>query len=106
MRCDRPVTRGLVVESEVRLNRLDQLPAHGVERVERSERVLKDGPDLSASDGPHCVVRQVVDPSAFEQDLATRDATGRLDQANDRGARHRLAGSRLADHAEHFAGGD
>ena len=41
--------------------------------------------------------------SPSQQDLAAGDAAGRLDQADDGGAGHRLAGAGLADDAEHLA---
>ena len=53
-----------------------------------------------------CFRRQIVDARAAQQHLAARDAAGRLDQADHRGAGDRLAGAGLADHAEHFAGRD
>ena len=49
------------------------------------------------------LVRQVVDAAAVEADLAAADAPGRIEQADDRRAGERLAGARLADHAEDLA---
>jgi hypothetical protein len=58
------------LDRQVRLDRLDQLLADGVERVERGERVLEDRADRAAAHFPHLLVRQVVDAAAVEADLA------------------------------------
>ena len=94
------------VDRQMRLDRLDELPADRVERVQRGQRVLEDRADLAAADLAHRLVRQVVDALALEPDLAAGDAARRLEQADDRGAGERLAGARLADHAQHLAGRD
>ena len=90
-------------DRQVRLDRLDQLLADGVERVERGQRVLEDRADVAAAHAAHRLVRQVVDAPAVEADLAAGDAPGRVEQADDRGAGQRLAGARFADHAEDLA---
>ena len=61
---------------------------------------------LAAADRAHLLVGQVVDALAGEPDLAAGDAPGRVEQADDRRAGERLAGTRLADDAEHLAGRD
>ena len=48
-------------------------------------------------------VRQVVDASPVEPDLAAGNAPGRIEQTDDRRAGQRLAGARLADDAEDLA---
>ena len=62
--------RLVVVDRQVRLDGLGQLPADGVQRIERRQRVLEDRADLAAADMAHLLVRQVVDALAFQQDLA------------------------------------
>ena len=42
------------------------------------QRVLEDGPDLSAADAPHLLIRQVVDALTGQADLAAGDAPRRL----------------------------
>ena len=79
---------------------LDQLPADGVERVERGQRVLEDGADLAAPDLAHLLVGQVVDAPAAEADLARGDAPGWIEQSDDRRAGQRLAGAGFADHPQ------
>src|ERR1700761_546235 len=48
----------------------------------------------------------MVDPLAFEPDLAAGLLERRFQKADDRGRGDRLAGTRFADHAQHFAGRD
>src|SRR6185503_12761311 len=80
-----------------------ELPADGIERIERGERVLKHHADPAPAHLAQLVVRQVVDAPALESHLACRDASRRLDQADDGEAGERLAGARFAHHAEHLA---
>ena len=93
-------------DRQVRLDRLDQLPADRVQRIERGQRVLEDGADRAAAHLAHLLVGQVVDAPAVEADLAAGDAPRRVEQADDRRAGQRLAGARLADDAEDLAGRD
>src|SRR5437660_12846516 len=81
-----------------------ELPADGVERVERGQRVLEDDADAPAAQAPQLLVRQVVDAPALEAHLAGGDAPGRLEQADDGEPGDRLARAGFADHAQHFAG--
>jgi len=85
---------------------LDELPPHRVERVERGERVLKDGPDLAAADAAHGLGWQVVDALAVQHDLARGHPAGRLQQADDGRAGERLARPRFAHHAQNLARGN
>ena len=96
---------GRVAGGEIRLTgeRIDQLPAHGVERVQRGEWVLKDGADALAADLAHGLMRQVVDARAIEQDLPTGHPAGWLQQADDGRAGERLAGAGFTHHAQDFA---
>ena len=87
-------------------NGFGQLPANGVQRVERGQRVLKNRTDLAAPDVAHLVVVQVVNALAFEQNLPPGHTARWLQQTNDRRARERLARTRLAHHAQNFTGGD
>jgi glycine/D-amino acid oxidase-like deaminating enzyme len=84
-------------------DRLDQLLAHRVERVERGQRVLEDHADPLAAHPAHVFGWEVVDALAIEPDLAAGDAAGGLEQADDGGAGHRLARAGFADDAENFA---
>ena len=77
--------------------------ADRVQRIERGQRILEDRADLAAADRAHRFVRQIVDAPAGEPDLAAGDASGRIDEADDRGAGHRLSGAGLADDAQHLA---
>ncbi len=95
-----------VVQVQMRADRLDELAADRVERIERRERILEDRADPAAADLAHRVVWQLVDAPAVEPDLARGDASRRLEQADDRRAGQRLAGAGLADDAQHLAGRD
>ena len=87
-------------------DRLHELFADPVEGIEAGERVLEDHPDPLAADPAHLLGRQVVDPTARQADLPARDAARRVDEADDRGARHGLAGAGLAHDSEHLAAAD
>src|SRR6185437_838488 len=91
-----------VAQAQMRLHRLDQLAADRVDRVERGQRVLEDRADLPPTDLAHPRWRKIIDPRAVEQHAPAGDAAGRLEQADDGGTRERLAGTTLADHAEHL----
>ena len=87
-------------------DRLDDLVADPVERIEAGQRILEDHADPLAPDAADFFRRQVIDPHARQIDLAAGDAAGRIDQSDDGQAGDRFAGAGLADHAEHFALGD
>ena len=80
-----------------------ELPADGVERIERGQRVLEDHADPAPAELAHLLGRQVVDAPAFEAHLAGGDAPGRLEQPDHGEPGDRLARARLADHAQDFA---
>ena len=90
----------------MRLNRLDQLPAHRVKRIERSQRVLKDRTDFAATDMPHLIVIEMVNALTFEQDLPASDTPRRLQQTNDGRAGEGFTRARFTNHTEDFTGGD
>jgi hypothetical protein len=102
----RPFARLRPREGKVGKNRLDELLPHGVERVERGQRVLEHHPDLAPAHLSHLFARQVVDAPPLQAHLAARDASRRLEQADDGHAGDRLAGARLAHHAQNLAGRD
>jgi hypothetical protein len=77
-----------------------QLVTDGQHRMQRGERILEDGADLAAADLAHGGWCKIVDALALEPDGSTRDASGRVEQTDDRGAGERLAGARLTDHAQ------
>src|SRR6185369_4250375 len=91
---------------EVREDRLLDLAADAVERVERSERVLEDHADAPAAHAAHRRRGQIVDAPALERYLAGGDSSGRLEQADDRKAGERLSGARFAHDAEDLPRGD
>jgi hypothetical protein len=98
-----PFAGGPIVEVEMGLDGLDQLLAHGEERVEAGQRVLEDGADLAPADPSDLLVGQVVDALALEPDRAAGDAARRVEEPDDRHAGERLAGPRFADHAQDLA---
>ena len=58
---------------------LGELAADRVERIERGQRVLEDHADAPAAHPAHVLGPQIVDALAVEQDLAAREAAGRLE---------------------------
>ena len=100
---DRPRARLRPAQVQVRDDGLGQLPAHGVQRIQRSQRILEHGADLAAAHTAHLLVGQVVDAATAQQDLAGGHAPGRLQQADDGRAGQRLAGAGFADHAQDLA---
>src|SRR5438067_1801389 len=100
------LARGGLAHPQMREDRLLQLPANRVKRIERGERVLEDDADLAAAQLPQLFGRQVVDAAALEPYFAGADPPGRLEKADDREPGDRLAGAGFADHAQYFTGRD
>ncbi len=100
---DGAIARGTRRKIRMRADRLDELLAHAIERVQRGQRVLEDHGDLPPADATHLLRRQVVDALAVEQDFPARDAARRLDQPDDRRTRDALACAAFAHNAQHFA---
>ena len=96
-------------ERLVQAQRLDDLLADRIDRVQRAHRLLEDHGDLGAAQPLHrarAFLGEVADlaVAGMEQDLAPRDtARGRRDQPHDGEARHRFAGARFADDHQGFA---
>jgi hypothetical protein len=88
---DRARARLGCTHGQVRQNGFDQLLPDSVERVQRGQRILKDGADLAAPYVAHRRMIEVVDALAFEQDLPAGHPPGRLQQADDGRAGQRLA---------------
>ena len=103
---DGPLARLGLRDRLVRADRLDDLVADPVKRVEAGQRVLEHHADAGAAHLAHLVGRGVVDALPVEPHLAAGDASRRLEQADHGGAGQRLAGARFTDHAQHLAGGD
>ena len=101
-----PTSSSQWMERQMGLDRLGQLPADGVERVQRRQRVLEDGADAPAADAAHPVGRHGVEALILQGDAAAGDAAGGFQQPDDGRAGQRLAGAGFADHAEDFAGLD
>ena len=75
-------------------DRLHELVSDGVDRIQRSHRILEDHGDLAAADALHLVLAEFEEVLSVELDPAGDDlARGRLDQAHDRHCRDRLAGA-------------
>ena len=103
---DRAAARLRQADRQVRRHGLREVSAHGVERIHRGERVLEGGADLTAADAAHLLVAEIVDPLAVQQDLPADDPPRGSQKTADRRPRHRLAGPRFADDAQHLARGD
>src|SRR6185312_17516612 len=100
---DRTRTRLRVADLFVRLQRLDQLAADLVERVQGRQGVLKDHRDLVAADRAELRFGERDEVAAFEQDLPgdARALPARQAERRERG--DRLSRARLADDAERLA---
>ena len=86
------------------LHGLDQLAFHGLQGVERGQRILEDHADTAATHLALFVRRQRVDALAFQAHLAVGQLAGRLQQADDGVADGGFARAGLSHHAEDFAG--
>jgi hypothetical protein len=93
----------LGTHGQVRLNRLDQLPTHRVQRIERGQRVLKNRADPAAPDMAQLRLIQVVNALPFQQHLAAADAPWRLQQTDDGRAGQGLASAGLTHNAQNLA---
>ncbi len=84
-------------------DRLFDLVADREQRIEAGQRVLENRADLAASNLVHCRRRKIVDPPAFEQDLAGSNSGGRRQKLHHRGTGHRFASTAFADDAQGLA---
>lgn len=104
----RPLQRLLFVDILVQHHDFDNLIPNGMQRVQRSHRLLKDHGDLPAPDVAYCCAAWVklgqVDYLAailMEQHLPFYNLAGRLfDQAHDGMGGHTLATTALAYHTQ------
>ena len=99
---DRALRRLALRHRQMRADGFDQLLADGVERIERSQRILKDRADAPAADAPQGIRGQIVDALAGQPHFARGDPPRPLQQTDDRHPGERLAGARLAHYTEHF----
>ena len=86
----------------VQLDRLDDLVADRIDRVQRGHRLLEDHGDVAPPQVVQICSRHGEDITTLEQDLAAQARA--LDQAQRRERSHRLAGSRLADQRQLLPG--
>ena len=84
----------------------NELAAHRVQRVQRGERVLKNGANLAPAHLAHLFIGQVVDTLAVQAYLATGHAARWLQQANNGCPGKRLARTRFTHHTQNFTGCD
>ena len=85
-------------------DRLDDLVARRLDRIEAGHRFLEDHRDGVAAHGAHLGFGQVEQVPAFEEDLAARDPAGRTrHQPHDGERGHRLAAARFAHDAQRLA---
>jgi hypothetical protein len=89
----------------VEQDRLEQLVADRVDRVQARHRLLEDHGDLPAADREHVLLAQRADVAALEQDAAAVEAPRRArDQLHGAHRGHALAAAGLADHGERLPG--
>jgi hypothetical protein len=87
-------------------DRLHELVADLVERVQRRQRVLEDHRDVVAAELAHVLLGHLEEVAAVEQDLAGDARVPRPREAHHGQRRDGLAGARLAHDAQHLAGLD
>jgi len=90
----------------VQPDRLGDLVADRLGRVQRGQRVLEHHRDLVAADLAHVVLGQPDQLPAVQLDRAADDGAARRQQAHDGQARHRLAAARLPHQPQRLAGSD
>jgi hypothetical protein len=84
----------------VQAQRLADLRAHAVDRVERAHGLLEDHGDVVAAQAAHLPLRELHEVAPLEQDLTRFELAGGLrHQAHDRQRRDALAAAALAHHA-------
>ena len=83
--------------------RLGDLPADAVDRVEGRHRVLEDHPDPVAPQLLQLRLAELGEFDSVEANRALDDSAGRRKEPHDAEGSHRLATSRLADDAEDLA---
>ena len=87
----------------VRTQLLLDLPADGVHRRQRGQRVLEDHRDLAAAHVAHLLLAELHQVAAAVEHLPLDDRVRIADQPHHGEHRDGLAGARLADDAEHLA---
>src|SRR5215470_5137228 len=92
--------------ARVHPQRLAQLGAHTLRRVERGGRILGHVGDLRAARSAQVARAQPEEVGPVEEDLAAAYPQPAPGVAEQRERNRGLAGSRLADQAEHLPGGD
>ena len=100
---DRARPCGALVDALVGPDRLDDLLADPVDRVQRGHRVLEDHPELVAAVVLHLGVRDLEEIGSLVEHLALEARVHAAGQPHQRHRGHALAGARLADDAEHLA---
>ena len=101
---DGPRPRRRAAEAAMHRENLADLPLDGVQRVERTHRLLEHHGDVVAAHPPQRPLVGLQHVLAVEDDLAGGMAGGRIgQQADDRQCRHRLAGPGFADDRQRLA---
>ena len=88
---------------QVHLHGFHQLAFHGLQRIQRGQRILEDHADAPAAHAALLRRRQRVDAFAVEQHLAAGQPAGRFQQADHGVADGGLAGAGFAHHAQDLA---
>jgi hypothetical protein len=95
---DRPSPRGARAHTAVKPDRLDDLPADRIYRVQARSRLLEDHRHEVAAHGAHLALFEGEQLAPFELDRARLDAPGGArNEAKDRKRRHAFAAAALAD---------
>ena len=87
-------------------DRLGELLSNGIERIQRSQRILEDCPDTPSAQATYPLGREIVDALAIEADFTRGDAAWWFQQADDCHAGERFPRARFAYNAEYLATSD
>ena len=87
-------------------NGLDELMTDAVERIQRSEGVLKNRANSAPTEPSKLVLGILVDPFTCEADLTARDPPRRIQQADDGRTRQGFTSAGFTDDAQNLARGD
>ena len=95
-----------LVQVEVGLERLPDLPPDRQDGIEAGHRVLEDHRDLAPADLPELAVGELQEVTSLERRASSGHGAGAWEDAEQRQRRHALAAAGLAHDAQRLAGRD
>src|SRR5262249_47352349 len=91
---------GISIKLQVCLNSLCDLIPHGIDRVQRGHRILKDHRDLCAAQLMQLVLAELEDVVALERHPAANNLAWRYDESHDRERGHAFTAAALPNNAQ------